>query len=45
MAEFFTISTNQTNNDGSCTFDMGKGCFMVWAFNENSFGYKIVNFD
>ena len=38
-AEFYTIATKQTDNNGNCHLTAGKGDMLVWASKEGQFGF------
>ena len=43
-AEFFTVATKQTNEQGTASLSAGKGDMLVWASKCGQFGYSRVSF-
>ena len=43
-AEFFTVATKQTNEQGTTSLSAGKGDMLVWASKGGQFGYSRVSF-
>lgn len=43
-AEFYTISTKYTGDDGTCALAAGKGDMLVWASKDGRFGFSKVTF-